>query len=187
MENTKINTRRLVISAVMIALASVLSLIKVYQLPLGGSITLLSMLPIVLLSVKFGPRWGLFSAFVYALVQFALDLPAAMSWGMTPGMWVGCIVFDYLLAFTVLGLAGIFRNKGPYGLYIGIALALVLRFVCHFISGTVIFATWAQEGWNVALYSIVYNGSFMLPELIFTLLGALVLFKLPQTQKLLLD
>ena len=104
------NIKRLCVSAIMIALATVFSLIKVYTLPLGGSITLLSMLPIVFLSVSYGIGWGFFSAFVYTLIQMFLDLAAVASWGLTPAIFIGCIAFDYILAYTALGIAGIFRK-----------------------------------------------------------------------------
>ena len=184
MENTQtLNLRRFVTSAIMIGLAAVLSMIKVWEMPLGGSVTLLSMLPITLLSIKYGVKWGLFSAFIYSLVQIAIDFPKLMSWGMTLKIWIGCIVFDYLVAYTILGLAGIFRNRGKYGIYTGITLVLILRYFSHFISGTIFFDIWCPEGWNVVLYSICYNGAYMLPEIIFTLIAAFILIKLPQTKK----
>ena len=188
--NQKSNTKRLVVSAIMIGLAAALSMIKVWKMPLGGSITLLSMLPICMLSIKYGVKWGLFSSFAYALVQIALDFAELMSWGMTLKIWIGCIIFDYLLAYTSLGLAGLFRKKGAVGaagtvrMCIGIAAALVVRFVCHVISGTIFFDIWCPDDWNVYLYSIVYNGTFMGPELLFTLIAAAILFNIPQTSKL---
>jgi Predicted membrane protein len=166
-------TRILVECALLIAMSTVLSLVKVYQLPLGGSITLLSMLPVCMISVRHGLKWGFASSFVYALIQIALDLGSLMSWGLTPVMWVGSLIFDYVIAFGILGLSGIFTKKGKTGVLLGVALALFLRFVSHVISGTIFFAVWMPEGWNNPfLYSIVYNGSFMLPEIIFTMTAA---------------
>jgi len=179
------NTKKLVTSAVMLALASVLSTIKIFQMPLGGSITLLSMLPVVLLSIKYGTKWGLFSAFAYSLIQFALDFPSLMGYGYTAFIWAGSIVFDYLIAFTILGIAGIWRDKGFKGIMAGIFLALCSRFLSHVISGSIFFAVWCPDGWSPIPYAVCYNGAFMLPELIFTLAGAAVLFKLPQTSRLL--
>lgn len=184
--NNQTKTKKLVTCAVMVALATVLSLIKVYKLPLGGSITLLSMLPICMLSLKYGLKWGLASSFVYSTFQLFLGLKDLMSWGLTAKMWVGSIIFDYLLAFTLIGLAGIFRNKGLPGIVSGISLALILRFASHFVSGCIFFGIWSEWD-NIYLYSIAYNGSFMLPELIFTVAGAIALFKVPQTRKLLLS
>ena len=175
---------RLTVSAVLIALATVLSFVKVYELPLGGAITLLSMLPIVVISVRYGTPWGLVSAFCYALVQLGTGLAELMSWGMTPVQWVGSVLFDYLLPFTAIGLAGLFARKGRIGMMVGSTLALAIRFVSHFISGTIFFAQWCPEGWNVALYSVCYNGSYMLPELIFTLIALGLISALPQGKRL---
>ena len=77
-----------------------------------------------------------------------------------------------------------FRKKGATGICVGIGVAMVLKFIAHFISGAVLFAAWCPEGWNVYWYSIVYNGSYCLPEMIFTMIAAAFLFKLPQTKKL---
>lgn len=177
-------TRVLAECAIMVALATVLSLVKVWEMPLGGSITLLSMLPITLIAIRHGTRVGLFTAFVYAAGQLFLGLPSLMSWGMTPVMWIGSVVFDYLLAFTLLGFAGVFKKHGFPGAVAGIVLACALRFVSHFISGSIFFAVWCPEGWNVVLYSVCYNGGYMLPELILTVAGASLLFASRPIRKL---
>ncbi len=173
----KTNLQRLTVTAVLLALATVLSLIKIWTLPLGGSVTLLSMLPVFLLAMVYGVKWGLISSFLYAIIQIGVDLAGMMGWGMTATLWVGCIIFDYLLPYGLLGLAGIWRKKGLAGACVGIFLVLVLRFVSHFISGTIFFDIWCPDGWNVVWYSICYNGSYVLPELILTLAGAIALFK----------
>ncbi|MBQ7800580.1 MAG: energy-coupled thiamine transporter ThiT [Oscillospiraceae bacterium] len=160
----------------MLALATALSLVKIYTLPLGGSITLLSMLPIVFLSINYGLGWGFFTAFVYSLIQFALDFASIASWGLTPAIFVGCIVFDYILAFTALGIAGIFRKKGVWGAVFGTCLALFLRFFSHLLSGLILFRSY--EVFNSPfLWSLCYNGSFMLPEMIITAIATAMLFK----------
>ena len=168
--------KRLCVSAIMLALATALSLVKIYTLPLGGSITLLSMLPIVFLSINYGLGWGFFTAFVYSLIQFALDFASIASWGLTPAIFVGCIVFDYILAFTALGIAGIFRKKGVWGAVFGTCLALFLRFFSHLLSGLILFRSY--EVFNSPfLWSLCYNGSFMLPEMIITAIATAMLFK----------
>ena len=116
MKNEKL--KRLVLSAIMIALATVLSVIKVYKLPLGGAVTLFSMLPIVVVSVLYGVKQGLLTAFVYSAVQMFLDIGEVTGWGLTPAALVGCILFDYIIAFTAIGVAGIFRKKGFWGIII---------------------------------------------------------------------
>ena len=184
-EITKKPVYKLTLSAIFIALASALSLIKVYELPLGGSVTLLSMLPIVMLSLMLGTKWGIGSAFVYSLVQlmFGIMLDGVLGWGLTPLSLVGTIFLDYIIAFTVLGVGGIFAKKGTVGIVLGTVIAMVLRFICHFISGVIIFDIWCE--WDsVWLYSLCYNGSFMLPELIITTIGAALVFSAPQIKKL---
>lgn len=186
------NIKIMVEGAAMAALATVLSLIKVYELPWGGAITLLSMLPIVLFSIRRGLRAGFTAAFAYSLVQLALDLGKVIGWGLTPFTLIACLFLDYIAAFSVLGVAGIFRKKGMVGWISGICLALIARFAVHFVSGVWLWHSFG-ELWNgfstenTYLYSFLYNGSYMLPELIFTLIGAVVLFKAPQTKKYLLS
>lgn len=178
---------QMVTSAMLIALAAVLSLIKIWQMPLGGSVTLLSMLPIVVISIRYGIKQGFFCSFLYSLVQIAFGLPELMAWGMTVQIWVGCLVFDYVLAYGILGIAGIFRKKGTAGICMGIIIALVLRMVSHFISGTIFFDEWCPEGWNIYLYSLAYNGAYMLPEAVFTTVASVIIFKIPSIKKTLLD
>lgn len=187
------NNKTLLIAegAAMVALATVLSFIKVYQLPWGGSITLLSMLPIVLYSIRRGVKAGLVVSFVYALIQFGQGvMDGLFGWGLTPGTLIACIILDYVGAFFVLGLAGLFRKNGLGGWIGGIVLAVALRFVMHFLSGAVIWQS-VGELWtgfsteNTYLYSFLYNGSYMLPELIFTVIGAVALLKAPQTRRFL--
>lgn len=187
MKNSK--TLALVEGAAMIALATVLSFIKVYKLPWGGSITLLSMVPICIYSIKRGIGYGLAVSFVYSLVMLFLDLGEVLSWGLTAGTLVACFALDYILAFTVLGTAGIFRKLGTGGWIAGVVLALVLRFSMHFLSGVLIWHSigkvWKFDTTNEYLYSALYNGSYMLPEIVFTTIAVVFLFKLPQTKKLL--
>lgn len=175
---------RMVTSAVMLALASVLSLIKIWQMPLGGTVTLLSMLPIVVLSIRYGIKWGFFCSFIYSLIQISLSFAELMSWGMSVYVWIGCIVFDYIFAYGILGISGIFRKHKTAGICGGIALALTLRFISHFISGTIFFTSWCPDSWNVYLYSLCYNGAYMLPEMTFTMIAAIILFKTPSFKKI---
>lgn len=107
------------------------------------------------------------------------------SWGLSPLALIGTIAIDYILAYSAIGLSGIFRKKGVAGVCTGIAIALILRFIFHVISGTIIFASWMPEEWNnPLLYSICYNGLYMLPEIVFTMIGTVILFKIPQFNKL---
>lgn len=186
-------TKKLTTSSIMIALAAVLSAIKVWNMPWGGSVTLLSMLPIILLSVKFGVKQGLFASFVYSVVQlfFGIVFDGLPGWGLTPEMLIACILLDYILAFSSLGIAGAFRDKGMRGIIGGTALAVFLRFLCHLASGVFVFASAGKlwdgfETQNTFLYSAVYNGIYMLPELILTVFGVYFLFKNKKTTEFLL-
>lgn len=110
MKNTK--TTVLVEAAIMVALATVLSYIRIIKLPWGGSITLLSMLPIVVYSIKRGPALGLAASFVFSLVQFGQGvIDGLFGWGLTPVSLTACIFLDYIGAYTVIGIAGIFKIK----------------------------------------------------------------------------
>lgn len=183
--------RILVEGAMMVALATVLSYIRIFKLPWGGSVTLLSMLPIAVFSIRRGIKAGFAVSFVFSLVQLGQGIfDGLFGWGLTPVMLIACIFLDYIGAYTVLGIAGIFKDKGLAGQLGGTALAVFLRFVVHFISGIVIWHSYG-ELWNgfstdnEILYSFFYNGAYMLPELIFTVIGTAAIFSVPQTKKLL--
>ena len=153
MGETRFDTKVLAEVSVLVALSLVLNFIKVYQLPQGGSITLASMVPVLLISFRRGPKVGVFSGVVFGMAQMLLD-----GWFYSP---VGMIL-DYPLAFGALGLAGIFR-KTPL---VGVVVSLATRFLSHFISGVVFFGMYAPEGMSPIVYSAVYNGSYMLPEMV---------------------
>lgn len=179
---SKSSIYKLTTSAILVALSTVLSLVKVWQMPLGGAITLLSMVPVCMISVLYGTRYAILPCFLYGAIQMFLDNP--FGWGLTPTILIGSIFFDYLFAFGILCLAGVFRKYGDWGVIGGVALACFARFVSHFISGYVLFAN--LEQWDVfgkvfvnrpALYSICYNGLYMLPELVITVIGIFILCK----------
>ena len=176
--------------AIFLALAVALSFVKFAQLPFDGSITLASMLPICLISIKHGLRWGLGTAFCYSWFQILQG--GVFAWGLTPGMLIASLLLDYIVAFTVLGLAGLFRKHGFVGKIAGIVLACFLRFLVHFIAGIVLWANYAEfvafgAEWvnQPVLYSLCYNGVYMLPDTLITVAIALLLLKLPQTKRLL--
>lgn len=187
MRSTKIQI--LTEGAIMVALATVLSFISIIQLPWGGTVTLLSMLPIAIFSIRRGLKAGFTASFLYALIQFAQGaMKGLFGWGLTPGMLAACIFLDYIVPFTMLGIAGVFRRKNFPGWISGITLAILLRFLCHFLSGVVIWKS-VGELWagfstdSVYLYSFLYNGFYMGLELVFTLAGSIALLKVPQTRK----
>ena len=162
----------------MIALGTVLANIKIFEMPNGGSITLLSMLPFILVSYRHGTKWGLFTGFVNSLLQMLLGFYAPPAPGLLP--LVGMILLDYVLAFTLLGLAGAiakpFKNR-LVGVAVGTAAVCGIRFLCSFLSGWLLWGSWAPEGMSAPLYSLVYNGSYMLPNTILMVVVCLLLYK----------
>ena len=191
-QKTKKNILMLTEGAIMVALATILSFIQVVKFPWGGAITVLSMLPIVVFSLKYGVKHGFAVAFVYSLIQLGQGIlvDGLFGWGLTPVALISCILLDYVLAFSVLCVAGAFGNKKFPAIIFGTVLALFLRFAFHYMSGVFIFHSFGElwEGFstdNTYLYSLLYNGAYMLPELVFTTIGAVVLFKTPQLKKLL--
>ncbi len=202
--NTTLKTQRLTLSAVMLALATVLALvcevIPFLNLPFGGGFTVASMLPIVIVSYMYGVKWGLFTSFAYAVIQILISLimgktvlalftPASDEYmGLFAAFAI--VVIDYVLAYTVLGLGGVFRNvlkNKVLAIVLGVIVALSLRYLCHIVSGYIFYGAYAdwffgQDGFETGawvlghfsgrglalLYSVVYNGLFMIPEIIIT-------------------
>lgn len=161
-------TKSLVECAIMIALATVLSMIKLAELPYGGSITIASMLPIAIIAYRRGMGWGLGSAFVYGIVQQLLGLNS-LSYVTTWQSIVAVILLDYIVAFTVIGFAGIFRNKienQALGLTLGCVFVSILRYICHVISGATVWAGLSIPTQAALSYSFIYNATYMLPECI---------------------
>ena len=189
----KTNLLKLTECAIMLALATVLSFIKIIQMPMGGAVTLCSMLPIILIGIKYGNVTGALVGLMYSLLQLVFDLPGGNVFymGMSAGVVIIVALFDYLVPFTVLGLAGTFRKikteKIPMlGSYIGVVLTIIIRFCCHFITGFSIWGQWAPEGMSKYYYSLIYNGTYLLPELGITLVVAVILLQVPQMRKMLI-
>lgn len=216
MKETK--TQKLVVSAMLIALGTAVSFVSeqipFLNLPFGGTITLASLLPLVILSYMYGIRWGLGAAFVYSILQMAvgfrtvsaLFIPSDESYvGVTTALLI--ILLDYVLAFSSVGLAGLFRNKfsKAKALVIGSVVGTVLCYVFHVLSGFIFYGAWAEwfflesaakdlalshwimdtfTGTGLSLvYSIVYNGCYMLPEIIITAVAAGAVSKVKQIKK----
>ena len=176
----KIETRKLVESAMLIAVGTVLSLVKL-DMPMGGGVTLCSMLPLIVLSHRYGWRWGTVSALVYSLLQLVLGLDN-VRYATGAGMAIAIVLLDYVAAYTVIGLSGIFDKplgRGRAAVMAGVAVTFSLRFVCHFITGVWIWdAMWPNEyGMTSIVYSIAYNGSYMLGELIVTEIVVALIYK----------
>ncbi len=159
-KKTALTTKQLVYSAVAIALAVVCSMIKLFEMPMGGSVTLLSMLFIVLIAYWYGPYVGIMTAVAYGLVQFVTE-PIFYT--------IPQMLLDYPLAFGALGLAGFFHKK-KYGLQIGYVVGVLGRFLFSTASGVIFFASYAPEGMNPLVYSMGYQASYLIPEAVVTLI-----------------
>ena len=157
MKNT---TKKLVYSALGIALALVTSYIKLWEMPMGGSVTLLSMFFICLIGYWFGLKYGLITGIAFGLLQFIID-PYMLS--------IPQVILDYPLAFGALGLSGLFCDK-KFGLQFGYAIGVIGRFICSTLSGVIFFADYAPKGMNPWVYSIVYQGSYLGTEMVITLI-----------------
>ncbi len=158
----------------MIALSTVLSVLKLFEMPYGGSITLASMLPICVVAYRHGYKYGLGTALVTAVIQMLLGLKN-FSYFTTPLSIVALALFDYILAFVVFGLAGIFKKavkNQSVALLSGAAVASVLRYVCHVISGATVWAGLSIPTEAALLYSLSYNATYMVPETIIIALTA---------------
>lgn len=154
----------------MIALSTVLSIFKIIEMPYGGSVTVASMLPIVVLSYRHGIGCGLTAGAAYAALQQLLGLNT-LSYVTGWQSIVAIIILDYILAFTLVGLGGIFRRltkDDRVALALGTVLVSVLRYVCHVISGATVWAGLSIPTNAALLYSIGYNATYMLPETIIT-------------------
>ncbi len=180
MENRNPKTSRLVFSAVMIAVGTVLSMLKI-DFIMGGGLTICAMLPLVMISFKYGTKWGVFTAFVFSVLQCLLGLDN-VQYATSAGMAIAIILLDYIVAYTVIGFSGIFKNKAKNfktAIILGIAITFFARFLCHFATGWMIWdALWPNEfGMAAPLYSLCYNGSYMLAEAIISSVCGMIIFK----------
>ena len=212
MMEKKQKTQALTVSAIMIAFAvsisAICAVMPFLNLPFGGGFTIASMLPIIIVAYMYGTKWGLLTAFTYSILQMLLGFNTVSAFFL-PGdnqmLWyraVIVILIDYIIAYTVLGFGGIFRNKfeTKKALVLGSIFAILLRYVAHIVSGAIFFGTWAewfftQDGfpsWGEKIletfsgaslstvYSIIYNGTYMIPEIIITAFVSCLVVRIPQ-------
>lgn len=148
------STKKLVFCSMAIALATVTSMIKIYQFPFGGSVTLLSMFFICFVGYLYGTATGVLTGFAYGILQLLMD-----PYIVFPLQ----VLVDYPLAFGALGLSGIFK-KSKQGLIKGYLIGVVGRYIFAVLSGWLFFGEYAWEGWNPLPYSLVYNGAYLFTE-----------------------
>lgn len=216
MENSK--TRRITVSAVMLALALAVSfvcgLIPFLNLPFGGGFTIASMLPVIIIAYMYGTKWGLLTSFTYSVLQMLISFRTVSAFFMpNDDNYAGSVIkalliclLDYVIAYTVLGLGGIFRNKiknKTVAIVLGCVVAISLRYLVHVISGYIFFGAWAewffsQDGFYAIgskilatfsgnglslIYSFFYNGLYMIPEIIITAIVAVPVSRIPVVSK----
>lgn len=174
-------TKKITKSALMIALATVLMWVsKLLPAPWlqGGSVTLASMVPIIGVGIMFGSGWGIGSAVAYAVIQMMFGFYPPPTRTFTSFLLV--VLLDYILAFGVLGLSGIFyriSGKKRFSASFSAFIVTLLRYVCHILSGILIWGVYAEEGQSVFAYSLIYNGTYMLPEIIISTIVTTVLYR----------
>ncbi|MDO5411217.1 MAG: energy-coupled thiamine transporter ThiT [Lachnospiraceae bacterium] len=162
-------TKQLVFCSAAMALAVIASFIKFASLPFGGSITMFSMLFICLIGYFYGPRVGLITGVAYGILQLITG----------PYIYAPLqVILDYPAAFAALGLSGFFY-KAKHGLVIGYITGCIGRYICHVISGYIFFASYAPESMNPMLYTLGYNATYIVPELIATV----VILMLPPVRR----
>lgn len=175
MEKSKNNfTKKLTESAVMLALTLILSYLKLLDLPYGGSITLCSMLPPILIAYRHGMLWGFGMGFANGVLQLLMGMNT-LSYATSATAAVAIILLDYIIAFSVSGFGGIFKKifkNQTASLVLGTALVCALRYVCHVISGCTVWAGLSIPDTKALIYSLAYNATYMLPELIIAVAGA---------------
>lgn len=172
-KSSRLHTKQLIYGGLCISISFVLSYIRLYKMPYGGSVTLASMFPIILYSMVFGPVAGIIAGTAYGLLQLIQDA-WVLNWAQ--------LLFDYPLAYASLGLAGFvpkLSGKIQLRTCIGVMIAILGRGLMHFLSGIIFFADSAPEGMNPIYYSLIYNGSYLVPEFIITLILALILVSTP--------
>ncbi len=171
---------RLTETAILLGFAAVLSVIKIIDMPYGGSVTAFSMLPLLVVAYRYGTAWGTFAAFTYGIIQLLLGLDN-FSYATSALAFVMILLFDYLLAFVVLGLGGVFRR---FRLSQGTALSCaavttgILRYLCHVVSGCTVWAGLSVPTPQAIVYSLSYNACYMIPEILILVLGSVYLSRL---------
>lgn len=201
------NTMKLTVSAIMVAMSTVLSFIKFTELPYGGSVTLFSFVPILFVGYAYGIKWGVSAGIVYGILQTVFGISGAVAGaGFAWYQVLLCAMLDYIVAGAMLGTGGMLKKaiKNPsvsFGL--GSLFACVLKYISHFLSGYILFGTYAEwfftEGGGMdygagilaaysgntlsVIYSLIYNASFMLPETVITVIMACIIISVKPLRK----
>lgn len=206
MKSTNKNTLRLVTSGVLIGLGTILSMIKIFAIPFGGSVTLFSMVPLLVLGYMYKIKWGLLCGFVYGVLQMILGATMSSAFvGLTGISILLMVILDYLLSYMSLGLSGMFKNKiknDKASIIAGSSIAVLLRFVCHFLSGWILWGSYADSWFSdmgnsfgnffishftgqllAICYSFLYNALYLVPEYIISIIALLIIMNIKPLAK----
>jgi len=166
--------------AVYVAMAAVLSTFTLFNMPFGGTVTPFATLPILVASLRHGSKWGIATALVFSLTQLLLGgmenivaVPAK-----TLSAMMICAALDYVVPYTLLGFCGVIANRfknAIAGITVSVLLTGLIRFVCSFLSGIIVWVAYTKEGWSVAGYSLAYNAVWCGPDVAITLVACLAL------------
>lgn len=168
-KNTRFSVQALAVSALMIALAMILDQIKLFEMPQGGSVTLFGMLPIILLGYLLGTRYGVLGGICVGILNLIFG-----GYVIHPAQ----LILDYPLAFGVMGLSGLVRNK-KNGLTWGYLIGIAARYICAVLSGVIFFGSYAPEGFSALTWSLWYNITYIAVEGIITI----IVINLPVVKK----
>ena len=195
MKGTKrLNIYALCLCGIFIALATILSFLPIFEMPMGGSVTLASMLPILFIGLKFGFRWGLGSSVTFMLIQLLQSIIKGnvFVYCVGAGAVITCVLFDYVVPFSILGLSAFAKPKKGSNVNIPkvlivFSILIIGRFFCHFITGMTIWGQWDDGFWGAFIYSLSYNGSYMGCELAITVVASGLLLSSKQIKKLICE
>ncbi len=166
MEQSK--TRMIAEAGVAIAIAQVLSFITLFHMPQGGSIKAASMVPLMIFAYRWGGTRGILAGVVYGILHFLLGFKSSIHYLS--------IILDYLVAYGVIGVCGYFKDNTT-GLINGSIVAIALRWFASVTSGAVVFASYAPQGQNPWIYSMIYNASYMVPDGILNIIVLLFVYQ----------
>ena len=166
MEHSK--TRMIAEAGVAIAIAQVLSFITLFHMPQGGSIKAASMVPLMIFAYRWGGTRGIWAGVVYGILHFLLGFKSSIHYLS--------IILDYLVAYGVIGVCGYFKDNMT-GLVSGSIVAITLRWFASVTSGAVVFASYAPQGQNPWIYSMIYNASYMVPDGILNIIVLLFVYQ----------
>ena len=201
-------TKRLTTTGVLLAISAVLFAFPIIPLPYDGEVTIAAMAPIIILGYKYGMKWGFFSGIALSLIQIVIGATASGAFAV-PGSGAKMVVqiilvliLDFFVAFTALGFSGMFKNKiknNTLSLALGTVCVCLLRFIAHFVSGVIVWGSYADAGFAPKLlsglsgyslmvgYSFIYNGSYMLPETIITTIVCVALISVKPLKKYIIN